>query len=302
MAASLSPKSESVADLEKLASPRPRIPSYSGVRLLQPNEDGEAKDGTEQSPSSALEAMAPASTLRERPRTEQDWTLPCEDRTRAYTRADLTNLSLPPELELGGGQELAVPSQSRPGKLPIKEAPSRAAPTPPRQAASPKTVDTDSERFATTAARKRPTSPRSTFTTGFTWAGFGVIGLTLGLAWSRFPSAESTPSPVSVKPTAAVEVAGPKTVVASFTATPAGAQIFLDGLPLSNPFRLVHAMDGASHDIRAEAPGYNSLSIPIRFDRDVTVSLDLDRIAVPSRDNAEALAPLERTKKKGAHH
>jgi eukaryotic-like serine/threonine-protein kinase len=71
-----------------------------------------------------------------------------------------------------------------------------------------------------------------------------------------------------VAPNSAVEV---KSGLAEFSveAVPSDARLFLDNAPLpSNPFRRAVGKDAALHMVRAEAAGYETVSILVRFDRD----------------------------------
>ena len=78
-----------------------------------------------------------------------------------------------------------------------------------------------------------------------------------------------TPSP-NVTPPPAPEV------TVDITAKPAAARIFVDGKRApGNPHRITVAREDASHEIRAEADGYEPRSVTVAFDRDRTLDLTL---------------------------
>jgi hypothetical protein len=64
-------------------------------------------------------------------------------------------------------------------------------------------------------------------------------------------------------------------VALSISVTPTHARVSLDGQPIGNPTVLDRAPDRRPHELRAEAPGYRTLTRTIRLERDVTVILEL---------------------------
>lgn len=74
------------------------------------------------------------------------------------------------------------------------------------------------------------------------------------------------------------------------SAEPRIAQLYLDGelLP-GNPVELTVARDDATHELRAEAPGYAKKLVEVRYDRDaqVTLSLDAERAYKRGRSRRE---------------
>jgi hypothetical protein len=61
----------------------------------------------------------------------------------------------------------------------------------------------------------------------------------------------------------------------SITVDPPHAQVFLDGRVASNPLRVAYPADDSQHELRAEAPGHQSRTKVIKFERDITVVLAL---------------------------
>ena len=81
-------------------------------------------------------------------------------------------------------------------------------------------------------------------------------------------------------PTAAVLAAVP-TVQLAVTVTPSNAKLYVDGVQVrGNPYNGGYPMDRAHHRLTAESSGYETRRTEVVFDRDVSVSIALDRQAI----------------------
>lgn len=89
---------------------------------------------------------------------------------------------------------------------------------------------------------------------------------------------------------------------------PEGAELELDGKRLSPPYELTVPRDAEEHTLLVSAPGYDELEQVVTFDRDLQVSLRLDRRAssaptvrrvrrTPSARKAEEQPATERVEK-----
>jgi hypothetical protein len=71
-------------------------------------------------------------------------------------------------------------------------------------------------------------------------------------------------------------------VSVEITVRPASAKIFIDGIPVPhNPHQMKAARSDASHEIRAEAEGYETRSLVVSFDRDRGLDMMLNKAAPP---------------------
>jgi hypothetical protein len=71
----------------------------------------------------------------------------------------------------------------------------------------------------------------------------------------------------------------PAYVRLSISANPPETRLFLDGVPVNNPLELQRHPDDGVHALRAEARGHKPIARALRFERDLTVQLEL----TPSR-------------------
>jgi hypothetical protein len=86
---------------------------------------------------------------------------------------------------------------------------------------------------------------------------------------------EAQPAPAAALPPPAAEPEPiAKTVRVKISATPAHAQLTLDGTPIPNPFD-ADMVKGGKHRVQARAPGHRSGEVTISLDRDRNVALQL---------------------------
>jgi eukaryotic-like serine/threonine-protein kinase len=91
---------------------------------------------------------------------------------------------------------------------------------------------------------------------------------------------ESPPAPAAPNPAAATapQPEQPATIEVRIRATPRDAKLLLDGRELDdNPFLGSFAKDGQDHILRIEAPGYETETRRLTFDRDVIIELGLQK-------------------------
>jgi hypothetical protein len=110
--------------------------------------------------------------------------------------------------------------------------------------------------------------------------GLVAFGVAL-LAWGLRGKAPLSAAPAGT--------AAARLVHVSIAALPATANIFIDELPVSNPYRAERAFDGQLHRVRLTAEGYAAQEIEVRFDSDLQMFRALSPLArlAPS----SALAP-----------
>lgn len=123
-------------------------------------------------------------------------------------------------------------------------------------------------------------------------AGIGVVafGVLVVAATGTFRKPLAT-DPVVVAPAPPPTQAAAPQVVVSVKATPPQAQIFLDDVPLpTNPSSSTFVKDGASHRLRAEAPGFQKKLEFITYDSN-TVSIDITLEADPPPKPATVYSP-----------
>lgn len=106
------------------------------------------------------------------------------------------------------------------------------------------------------------------------------------LLWANGRERPATPAP-SPKPTVsapavAVPSAAPARVHVSFRAEPADAEIRIDDEVVSNPHVMEREPDTRPHTVRVSAPGYQSATQIVRFDRSQDVNVVLDRDPTPA--------------------
>lgn len=92
------------------------------------------------------------------------------------------------------------------------------------------------------------------------------------------PTAPPTEAQTAPLPTPSANVTPPPApeVTVDITAKPAAARIFVDGKRApGNPHRITAARGDTSHEIRAEADGYEPRSVTVAFDRDRALDLTL---------------------------
>ncbi|MGH7436260.1 MAG: serine/threonine protein kinase, partial [Polyangiaceae bacterium] len=115
----------------------------------------------------------------------------------------------------------------------------------------------------------------------------------------RVPARENAPASSPQQPAAApLAVASspsasvPAQVRLSARVTPETAHLRLDGTELtSNPYEGIHARDSAAHELLCEAPGYMPQRVQIRLDRDVNVTIALERERLRTMKNQAPSRP-----------
>ncbi len=105
-------------------------------------------------------------------------------------------------------------------------------------------------------------------------------------AQSASPAPSSALPPPPSPPPAPVDAR--RTVHVFVRATPAWAQISVDDLPVVSPYVAEREPDSAPHRLQAEAPGYVGQTLAATFDRDITISVALER--APSAKAPRAMA------------
>lgn len=87
------------------------------------------------------------------------------------------------------------------------------------------------------------------------------------------------PAALAFANSAAVPVApttgAPKMSHVVVTTSPGSAQLFLDELAVPNPYVGDHPRDGTAHDLRVEAPGYESKTFTFSFGEDIYLNVGL---------------------------
>ena len=105
---------------------------------------------------------------------------------------------------------------------------------------------------------------------------------------------------------ASVHIAGPEapgedapaTMHLTLSVVPASARVTLDGVSVTLPFAGTLPRDGALHDLRASAPGYQPYRQLVGFDRDRDLEITLQRVAArrpaskPSKTRPTDLYPV----------
>jgi hypothetical protein len=79
----------------------------------------------------------------------------------------------------------------------------------------------------------------------------------------------------------------------TLSVVPASARVTLDGVAVTLPFAGTLPRDGALHDLRASAPGYQPYRQLVGFDRDRDLDIKLQR--APARRPAAASSKAPRT-------
>lgn len=115
---------------------------------------------------------------------------------------------------------------------------------------------------------------------GVVVGGLLIVAVT-GVLLTRSSESESTAS------TSASSLAVP--IRLSLTATPATARILVDGtLVEGNPHQGTRPLDSNPHEVRFEADGYASKSVPLRFDNDVEMRVELEPLQPAASVSASA--------------
>lgn len=134
-------------------------------------------------------------------------------------------------------------------------------------------------------------------------AAFGTLAVHLSLrmpmgkaapsaTWTRPASPAALPAPFAAPPALAPQV--PRRLAhISLRATPAWANLLVDGFPVSNPYVADWAADGAIHHLSASAQGYVDQTSVVMLDKDVVVDLALEHVP-PPRKAAAAISPPPR--------
>jgi serine/threonine-protein kinase len=115
----------------------------------------------------------------------------------------------------------------------------------------------------------------------------GIFAVTRKPGEQERPKAESAqPIPAPITPAATANVptpAEPATVDVNLFTDPKNAVLYLDGAPVSNPYRATVTRDSNVHKVRAKADGYLEKEEEVVFDKKTTFELTLDQRPVPGR-------------------
>jgi serine/threonine-protein kinase len=120
----------------------------------------------------------------------------------------------------------------------------------------------------------------------------------------RAPTTEAAPAVLPATPAASSIVTPPppppapetQQVTITLAASPPGAKLYLDDRPLpSNPFSSRVLVDSDTHVVRGEASGYTTKKEALAFDKDVAVTLRLEREKVASRLPTVVHRPPQKT-------
>jgi serine/threonine-protein kinase len=125
-----------------------------------------------------------------------------------------------------------------------------------------------------------PETPRARPRFSLRWAAAALVGVVVaGVLSFHFVSrsGEATPAP-SAAASASPEA---KLVRVSIEATPSAARLYLDDVALAtNPFEGSLPRDTAQHKVRAEAPGYQTQTLVVGFNDELTLKVELDSASV----------------------
>jgi serine/threonine-protein kinase len=128
--------------------------------------------------------------------------------------------------------------------------------------------------------------------------GAGLVAL-LGmavLAGTRFGGApkRETPEPVMVASHGAPQTPPPEVpaeVSIDVVVKPVTAKLYVDGNLVSNPYQSKAVRGENSHEVRAEADGYETKSMTVRWDRDRSIDLSLTKTPPQSPSSLLAARP-----------
>jgi serine/threonine-protein kinase len=148
----------------------------------------------------------------------------------------------------------------------------------------------------TLTASRTQTQLRTNRLPVFAVAGLGLLVLALVIALVLARRGESSRMADAAAAAASARASEePKTVQFRVTAFPAGAQLFLDGVPLpSNPFSEARPKDADPHVVRAELAGHKPRAVSVSFQRDSDIVLYLEREVPEARADAGAELPKSR--------
>ena len=180
------------------------------------------------------------------------------------------------------GPILDIPTQTGSGKLAELPAPRNASREAPAL---------DVQTVVPTASAKAATEPASGARTASRTARYflpaaAVLGVLITVATMRAKTGDPAPvRPLSSMATVAdatPAMATRRTVALTVEASPAGASLVLDGVPLaSNPFSGPIAADDREHELRVEAEGYTPEVRKVSLGADLSIMLKLDKLSPP---------------------
>lgn len=145
--------------------------------------------------------------------------------------------------------------------------------------------------FGGTSSGATPTSAAPPASRGKLLAAAAIVALIAGTAGALAmrPGAKNEPSAATATATpsksagTSAATPAPALVKLDLSASPAGAELLLDGAKLDgNPFMGQLPRDGALHRFEARAPGRKSEARLLPLDRDLTLHLDLAILAAPA--------------------
>jgi serine/threonine-protein kinase len=118
--------------------------------------------------------------------------------------------------------------------------------------------------------------------------GVGVVGWRMNHRADELKPVANEPAPAPAPKVDTPHAAA--TVKLEVRATPATAQLTLDGKPLGNPYAGELPLDHDIHQIVAQAPGYKKDARTLVLDRDHALDVALEREAMPARPKPHPLA------------
>ena len=123
----------------------------------------------------------------------------------------------------------------------------------------------------------------------------GVVGFAMtptGEAWIRDTKAYLVEAPAPAEHMDARAVTPvPASIGLSVAVTPKEAKLYLDGEPIGNPAELERPQDTGTHELRAEAAGHRTVTRAVRFERDLSVVLELAPLQEEPVSTAAPAAP-----------
>ncbi|HXX66707.1 MAG TPA: serine/threonine-protein kinase [Polyangiaceae bacterium] len=105
----------------------------------------------------------------------------------------------------------------------------------------------------------------------------GLLATSRTLATPALPVLPASPP----TPPAAARPPTRRPAHVSVRASPAWAELYIDGFRVGNPYLADWAPDGAIHHVNATAPGYFDQSSAVSLDRDIVIDLSLERAPTP---------------------
>jgi serine/threonine protein kinase len=215
---------------------------------------------------------------RVRLKTAVDTQLRALRESSAAAAAPLSSLGIPP-----GTLSIAAIQTMRANETAPDGIPSVSEPVP--QSITPQPLPTASPR------------PRARWVLGGAAVVAAIVGIVVLRGSGRSPTAPASSGanettvtatvtgPAVAKAPASIAAGNGDLVELAIDVTPPEAQVYLDDTLVTSAYAAKLAKDGASHRIRAEAPGYTAKSEWIAFDHTpITIKWTLDRAVIGTKD------------------